>query len=330
MPSCRDDMTTQALQTFLRSLDHGAVRQDTYDLEHLTALTPAERTMAEDALLHRARRDHDRRAILSLADLGVARAIPVLEAIAADSASPGAVWANLALDRLGADTTERIAHDALSATSFIERFAAVHALRNHPRPVAFNALVASLDDPTPALRSEAYAALLDAFGLTPLVRTADGQPEFNAPLERIHLLVASPLESLARRGADEAGRFVRGLIDGKTPQQLDLIYQPTAPADFGDALAAALLDPATPVPVERVRAATGHDRAWAETFLVAQLAPSVARHRVPTAIADLDMTWALDTLYEARRAFADGDPFAAELDSAIARLAPPTAPSARN
>jgi len=319
MPSCRNDMTTQALQTFLRSLDHGAVRQDTYDLEHLTALTPAERTMAEDALLHRARRDHDRRAILSLAALRVFRAIPLLEAIAADPASPGAVWANLALDRLGADTAGRIARDALFAPSFIARFAAVHALRDHPRPHAIDALLACLHDPAPTLRSEAYASLLAALGLTPLARAADGQPAFNAPLERIHLLIASPLESLARRGAAEAGRIVRALIDGKTPQQLDLIYRPTAPADFGDALAAALLDPATPVPVERVRAATGHDRAWAETFLVAQLA--VSRPRVPAAIADLGLVWALDVLREARRATGKGDPYAAELDAAIARLA---------
>src|SRR5690606_22113588 len=141
-------------------LDHGAVRQDTYDLEHLPALTPAERALAEDALLHRARRDHDRRAILSLAALGVSRAIPVLEAIAADPASPGATWANLALDRLGADTTGRIARDALFATSFIARFAAVHALRDHPRPLAIDALLASLHDPVPTLRSEAYASLL--------------------------------------------------------------------------------------------------------------------------------------------------------------------------
>lgn len=323
-------MSSQALQAFLRSLDHTAAQQDTYDLEHLATLTPAERMVAEDALLHRARYDHDRRAINSLAALRVTRAIPILEAIGNDPASPGATWANIALQRLGTDTTQRIAHDALTATTFIERFAAVHELRTHLDADAIHALLVNLDDPTPTLRSEAYASLIEVLGLKPLTLTADGKPEFNAPLERIHLLVSSALETLARRGAAEVGLIVGELAAGRSPQELDLVYQPTEPPDFGDALAATMLDLSTPIPVDRVRAATGHDRAWAETFLVAQLAPSVARHRVPTAIADLDMTWALDTLHEARRAFADGDPFAAELDSAIARLAPPTAPSARN
>jgi len=312
-------MTVRALQTFLRSLDQGAVRQDTYDLEHLTTLTPTERTVAEDALLYRARCDHDRRAILSLAALRVSRAIPVLEAIARDPESPGASWANLALEQLGVGRVAHIARDALSASPFIARFAAVHALRNHSAPVAIGALLDSLDDPIPALRSEAYAALLDALGLMPFARTPEGQPEFNAPLERIHLLIASALESLARRGAAEARSIVRGLAEGRSPQQLDLVYRRTEPSDFGDALAAALLDMDTPIPVERVRAATGHDRAWAETFLVAQLA--VSRPRVPAAIADIGLTWALGALREAGHVLVEGDAYANELETAIARLA---------
>lgn len=314
-------MTAYALQTFLYSLDRTPEQQDTYDLEHLPALTPIERAIAEDAILHRARHNHDRQAINSLAALRVTRAIPLLQSLGQDPASPVGTWANLALERLGIDVAGRLAHDAVSASTFIQRFAAVHALRNHSGPVVVDALLVNLDDPTPTLRSEAYASLLDVLALTPLARTADGQPEFNAPLERIHLLVASSLTSLARRGADEARRIVHGLADGKTPQELDLPYLRTEPTDFGEALVAPLLDPATPIPIDRVRAATGHDRAWAETFLVAQLAAGVSRRRVPAAIAELGLTWALDALREARENNNPDAAFSAELDAAIACLA---------
>lgn len=313
-------MTTNALENFLHSLEHTPVQQDTYDLEHLAAVSPAERAIAEDLLMQRVRQNHDRQAINSLAALGVTRAIPLLQDISQDPASTAAVWASLALAQLGVDVTARLARDSQCARTFPTRFAIAHALRNHRGPQVIEALLSRLDDPVATLRSEAYASLLDVLELTPLVRTAEGQPEFHAPLERIHLLVASTLSSLARLGVTEFRRIVAELVEGKTVLELDLPYRPSESAGFGESLARSVSDGTTALPIDRVRAATGHDRAWAETFLVAQLALGGSRSRVPAAIAELGLTWALDALREARHLHEEDDVFAADLDAAISRL----------
>ena len=134
------------------------------------------------------------------------------------------------------------------------------------------------------------------------------------------MLLACDLKSLHRLAAAEVARLVRALTAGLTPAQLDLPHRPGGLADLRPTIVAALDDPQAAIPVELLRQAGGHDRAWGEALLAARLSSAWCDERAPGALAELAAGWAIPALEESLEDLASDHPFAVAVAAALARL----------
>lgn len=323
-------MTHPALKRFVASFDTASPTEETFDLG-LIADAPAEVVhAAEDALMERAEDYYDPQAVATLVALGTTRARPVLDRLARVSGPVGEA-ARRGLHALfpSAETTRAVAGDAAFAGSTMGRFAAVHALSlqgqgsDDQRAEARIALRAALGDPDPLVRAQALDGLVRLYDLAGFEANADkSDVELRSPLRRMRLLLTSSLATLARLGAAEITGVLDRLDAGDSPDAAGLRYG-GAPDAFRRTLGAAVAARGQALPLDDIRAAGDHDRAWAETLLAVRLAPGIRDPRAPAALAALDARWTLPALEAVAGSLGDLDPahpFAAAVADAIDHL----------
>lgn len=324
-------MTHPALERFVASFDTASPTEETFDLG-LIADAPAEVVRAaEDALMERAEDYYDPQAVATLVALGTTRARPVLERLTRVSGPVGEA-ARRGLHALfpSAETTRAVAGDAAFAGSTMGRFAAVHALSlqgqgsDDQRAEARIALRAALADPDPLVRAQALDGLVRLYDLTDFETNADkSDVELRSPLRRMRLLLTSSLATLARLGAAEITGVLDRLDAGDSPDAAGLRYRGGAPDAFRRTLGTAVAARGQALPLDDIRAAGDHDRAWAETLLAVRLAPGIRDPRAPAALAALDARWTLPALEAVAGELGDLDPahpFAAAVADAVDRL----------
>lgn len=285
-------MSNQALANFLAAMEQPA-REETYPLIWWRQLNPGEQRVVEDRLIRRAADQGDDRAMATLAAIGSQRALPELEKLAQEKGFIGANARRAVLklqpnpQNLQAVTTD------LQKGSQQQRFTAARDLGQQPDDAALTALLQALEDPDSLVRMEAYEQILQKLGLTPLMQDARGQVVVQSPLARLNLLLGTELRTLYGPAAEEIRELARAQEHKK------LQYVPGNHPELKQKLTDALGDADVPIPVQAIAQAQGHDRAWAEALLAAQLQPEVADVRVPQAFVDLKALWILPVLLEA-------------------------------
>lgn len=309
------------LARFYDKLRQPELREDAYDTSDLRTVAAAERDQAVHALLMLLKRQ-DPRAAMALAELGEAWVAPELQALAT-GAGPLAAVARRALVRLGvmdAATAEGLAQDTRAGTMF-QRFGAVMELAKVPGREAHDALMAALDDDDPLVRSQAYEALVTRLGLLPATRTADGSDvNLRSPLEVMHLLVRAEAPTLRALGLMRLRRAFMAAEAGRSASDIGLDFAGDPDEALRHSIGKALRNPGAAYPVDLVKGAAAHDRAFAEAIWAVALGRADAR--APAALAAVGATWALPTLVEARAKAADNAAFVAAVDLAMASLAP--------
>lgn len=283
---------TPTLTDFLASLD-ATPFSDRLDLSTLDALSPLERQIADNLLIDRVRRA-DARAIVSVGELGLTRAVPHLRLLEAHPVRWVRFSVHRALALLG-EPADTLVDDAARGT-VLERFAAVSDLAHIAGDAAFAGLLAGLDDPEPLVRGQVLQGLTARFGIDDLRRDDAGRTLLEAPLEVLEMLLMSTLAPLWQRAAWQARTLFESLAAGATPDALGLRYLPSGPVGFRGAVVDAYFDDEVPFDVAPIAAVDGADRRWAEAFLAVQLDPARRSLRAVAAIAELDARWLRDAL----------------------------------
>ena len=307
-----------SLQEFVASLDDAGPRDEVYNTYALARLAGADRQAAEDLLIQRAQ-DGDRRAALTLGVAGVTRALPTLEALAANTLD-GSSTARRAVLLLRPDdaAAQAVAGD-LDSPSMYERIAAVEALAKHGGPVARRGLDRALDDTDSGVRRLASERFVEVLGLHAL-RHSTSEPDETepaAPLESLCWLMSSDVPSLHRYGAAELRRVAAAIDAGQTPASLDLVYRPGPDPDWRDDFSAALSDDKAPIPIDKIRSFSEHERRFAEFVLALRLDPSVRDPRSPGALMALGADWARPAIIESAEGLPPSHPFAAAVAAAV-------------
>ena len=308
-----------ALARFLTALDAPDPHDESHDISELAAVSSDERARAVEALLARVRLHGDSRAVMALARLGAREAAPLLRGLAR-AEDPLATVARRALVRLGVEDAAAVAGLVADSAhgSFGERFAALTALSGVAGDAALKALLDALDDPDGLVRYQAFDAVLDRLGLTPLVRTSDGsRPNFAAPLKVMGLLLAEASPSLRALGLVRLRPALAGILAGVSPAALGLVHIGDPEDRVGRAVGRALRTPQATFPVAEVKAASPHDRESAEAFWAIALQRSDPR--AADALGEVGAAWTLPMLHEARARGGDAT-FMAAVERAIGRL----------
>lgn len=302
----------------IRGSSDVAPTEDAYDLSLARSLSSCERDLLIDELVKQGRAG-DPRALMTLGYIDAKRAIPDLLALAGQR-DRLSFWARRALVELGrgADVFDGLAHDAQRGSS-LQRVSAYRDLARLGGPDALSVIAQGLSDADALVRSQAFESLVSALGVTEYMQSPSGETEFNSPLKRIDLLVSSELTPLSAVGARQMQEIVARLTAGSSAQAAGIVYQQTAPPDFGERVAAALRDDQAPIPVDDIRRATGHDRAWAEAFLAVALERK--QPRVVEALVDLGAAWTLPAMEAASAGVDPSDPFCQAVGDARRRLA---------
>jgi hypothetical protein len=292
---------TRRLDDFLAGLDTTPWSEWTYDLQAFRELSEEEQRTATNALIARATRRHDARAVNSLMLLGRAEAIPAVEQL---TSRPGAVGfaARRALLGLRGDPKDyaAIGRDRVSGPD-IERFAAVHALKDDKSEAGREVLLDALHDPDWMVRSQALDGLIASFGLEALTRGPDGRKALTAPLNRLHRLLRTQLASLAMPAADELRFIFDALVSGKSPETLGIVWTGPTPntakldADFRKWLSGA----SNALSGELLEAANAHERASIETGVAIQLDPPKPDARAVHQLVAMGAAWAAPAIAEA-------------------------------
>lgn len=271
---------------------------ETYDLALARDLVGAEQATFVTALVANGRRG-DTRAILTLAHLGAAEAVPFLDEAARSQAS----WAATARRALvvlgrGAGVVEAIAHDAVHAPTMMARVAAVMALPTIGGATAIAALDQALDDAAYEVRMLAWDGLVAVFGLEPWLRSPDGRRTKSTRLELLRDLLACELPALVRIGVDELRALTRQLATGVSPAALDLAWTANPAPEVSQRIVAAMVDPDAAYPVDEIAALTGIARRWAEAGIAMRLEQAPPDPRAPDALVRLGATWTVPALEE--------------------------------
>jgi len=307
------------LQQFLDSLAGWPPRQERYDTGALCRMAPADRTAAEEVLLERTR-GGDPRAALTLSALGTSRALPELEALAATPGRMGACARRAVLELRRDDGAAAAVAADLDSGSMYERLAAVESLAGHGGSIARRALDRGLDDADPAVRWQSGNRLIELLGLASLRGGAGGLVEPMAPLERLSSLLLADLAALHRHAAAALREIAAARDEGASAEELDLAYRAGPDPRFRRMLGDTVGDTSAAIPVDAIRGAGDHDRAFAEALLALRLQPTVRDLRAPPALADLEAGWTIPALEESAVGLPAHADFAVAATSALARL----------
>lgn len=292
------------LQRFLDSLQAPPdPRTLAWDIQGLAGLSSADKLVAEDALIDRAARLTDTRAIKSLALLGATRAIPALEALR--HAGSGTVR-HAAARALGIITGDQATISTLvdSLGGNVDAFTAWD-LKSMSGDAAFRGLVLALGSNDLPARMHALDGLAARTGVEPL-----RQPE-QSPLGRYELLLGSGLRALYLPAAQALADLFTQLTAGADAAALGLVYV----ASKDSALAPAFWESCGPTGrpyADHLLTAMGeHDRAWADALVVARVEDRDVRSL--TTIVQQRLLWAIPVLEEVAARDTTTDPAFAKL-----------------
>ena len=302
------------LQQFLDSL-HAPPDPRTlaWDVQGLDALSSAERLTAEDALLDRAARLGDTRAIKSLALLGTTRAVPALEALRKSGSGFVRHAAARALGIITGDqATIGALVDAFGAGGNVDAFTAWD-LKSMPGDEAYRGLVLALRSTDLPARMHALDGLAARTSVEAL-----RQPD-QSPLGRYELLLGSGLRALYLPAAFALADLFTQLAAGADAAALGLVYVPSDDRTLASTFWESCGATGAPYAEELLTAMGEHDRAWAHALIVAR-----AEDRDPrslNAIVRQRLLWAMRVLEEIATRDATTEPaFANQVNLALAAL----------
>jgi hypothetical protein len=252
-------MSSAHYQRFVQSLDAAtSPRALTYDIAAFSQLEGLERSHGAHLLLEQARRG-DVRAISTLAYIPWPEAIPDLEALRASASPATRAAAHRALARLrnAPEDVAHVADDALSDSPL--SIDAAYELSQRDDPEAVAALLAALAADEPIVRMHAMEGLLRTLDLEDL--KCD-----HSPLDAIAARLFNTLDCVRLPATHAMRHVLEAVIDGATPDALDLRYVPTPdPAPLNRFLHATDHAP------DAILALGPHDRAWAEAVLLGEI-----------------------------------------------------------
>lgn len=307
----------QTLGAFLAGLTAYEPRQDSYDLGGWAQWSETEQGEAI-AALQAAALAGDARALVALGQLGDRPSLGVVRSQTAHPSPWVRFSAQRALVALGESPAE-LAETLASGSSFL-RFGAVMALAEAEGPEATAGLLGAVADPDGLVRSQALDGLIEQYNLIPLTQNQEGRTLLESPLKTLNLQLMADLAPLWQRAAWEVQHLFEAIAAGADPETLGLRYVQTGPDDFRPQVRTALFDEDRPFDVALIRAVTGHDRAWAETFLALQLAPHLRNIRAVHALADLNAQWLMPTLAASTVDLPEDDPYAIAVQAALKQL----------
>lgn len=295
-----------ALQDLLRQIADPATTvhpfDEAYDLALARGLTGADRTILVGHLID-ASRDGDGRAVLTLGYIQAFETLPALIALA-ETDDPLAVYARRSVAMMGraADVVDGLLLDTLNAKRTTDRIEALRELAKLDAPLVRPTLQHALGDPDFSVREAAWEALVDLYGLRPLIVGPDGKRASTTHLELANALQASDLEAFVRMGTDELQWVFRRLDAGATPASLGIAF--VAEPDVFDTLRRVLFQDDQPFPLEAIARLTGISRRYAEFMIAMRLEDDDPR--VPPALQELGACWALPGLVDHARDRDDG------------------------
>jgi hypothetical protein len=236
--------------------DTVAAHELTYDAEAVRRLGPGVRERAEAELVRRVGAG-DTMAFEPAGALGLSDAAADLERHRSHGTSARQSAAARALFLLRGDTLE-------PSKGGLERGLDAYALKTSDRPEAIPALLALLHDPSVHARVHASEGLVEKLGLNDLASPR------GSPLRRMMLAICTNLRTLWPLGARELYDVLSAVHGGAAPEALGLPYAPSRDADA----MARFWAEATgwrPFDLANLAAMGVHDRAFAETVLIARL-----------------------------------------------------------
>lgn len=164
-------------------------------------------------------------------------------------------------------------------------------------------------------RQAAFTMLVEHLGLTMHL----DPPQ--SPLGRLDTALVSPLPSVWEPAAAALRDIAVAVDGGSAPADLDLVYAPGEDGTALGAFTASLAHRDRPVDVDAIRRLTGHDRAWAETYIMARI--GFGDPRAVDACAAFPFVRAVPVLLEAGIAHASDAPFIEHLDAAFNAIGGP-------
>ncbi len=289
------------LQRFLDSL-HAPPdpRSLAWDTQGLDALSSAERLIAEDALIDRAARLGDTRAIKSLAVLGATRAVPALEALRHSGSGFVRHAAARALGIITGDqATIGALVDAFGVGGNVDAFTAWD-LKSMSGDEAFRGLVLALRSSDLPARMHALDGLAARTSVEPL-----RQPD-QSPLGRYELLLGSGLRALYLPAALALADLFAQLAAGTDAAALGLVYAPSADATLVPAFWESCGPTGLPYADKLLADMGEHDRDWAHALAVARVEDRDVRSL--TTIVQQRLVWAVPVLDEVATRDATAEP----------------------
>lgn len=273
-----------------------AWNEETYDLALAGELGEEDRATYVAKLMENAGQG-DTHAILTLAHLGAAEALPMLRE-AATSQQPWAATARRALVVMGhgEEVVDAIVDDALHGKARMGRVAAVMALPAIGGPKAIGALGQALGDADSSVRMIAWNGLVAALDLESLMRSPEGKLEKGTRIELFKDFLASDVAAMVRIGAEGMRATLAMLGAGVSPVTLCVAYQPDPAPQVSDAIVQAIVDRDLEYPVDEIAKLKGLARQWAEAGLALRI--ESGDERVPAALARLGARWTAPVMEE--------------------------------
>jgi hypothetical protein len=262
---------SRLLQQLIASIEDGsAVAELIYSLPTFPDLEGDDRLRAVAYLLARAD-EGDLRAIETLADLGVAEAIEPLKSLSDRPADVGPAAARAALDishrhALPVDQAlvDRVA-GAASGRGAIASGLAAAQLRRSSGSSAVQGLLDALLSPYATTRANASLGLRKKLDLESLIEPRQ------SPLWALLMRVMAELEAVWRPAAAEARDLLGQMAAGATAEELGFVYRRTSEEEDIAAFWKSADSYSIPWNKEAWGRLSGHDREWANSYMLATL-----------------------------------------------------------
>jgi hypothetical protein len=281
------------LNNFLSGIDKIIPFEERFDLSFWENLSGNEKNIAINALINAAEMGNPR-ALMTLGDLGDKRFLDIIKSQTHNTNEWVRLCANRALIKLGGSNEGLLS--SISQGTMLSRFASVLDLSTIPGEKVENALLSSLEDPHPYVRSMAMDALIERFGLQALTINQEGMTIPESPLYAINILLLADLKPLWMKGAWEAQQIFNSLRKGSSSNELNLHYVRNGPDNFRKQVRDSFFDLKNPFDLYLIQGVKGHDRYWAEIFLSLQLETKTRNLRAVEILKKLKIAWVIPAL----------------------------------